>query len=118
MILILLYCFLYIYIYVFFIRNTVLYNELRKNNSKSFIKKNKPGLFYKNYKNQISKSIFFYNFFSITQILLFVIVGMILFFVDREKSYHFHLIIGDVVLLVHCVIYAVYNISRNIFCDK
>lgn len=115
---ILLYCFLYIYIYVFFTRNTVVYNELRKNNSKSYIKKNKPGLFYKNYKNQISKPILFYNFFSITYILLFVIVGVILFFADREKSYRSHLIIGDAVLLVHCVIYAIYNISRNICRNK
>ena len=111
---ILLYCFLYVYIYVFFIRNVVMYNEIRKSHSKSYIKKNKPGLFYKNYKNQISKPIFFYNFFSIIQILLFVIVGMILFFADREKSYHTHLIIGDVVLLVHCIIWLIYNLFKRI----
>lgn len=106
----LLYCFLYIYIYIFFTRNTVVYNEVRKKNSKSYIKKNKLGLFYKKYKNQISKSILFYNFISIVYILLFFIIGMILFFLDSKGCYYVYLIIGDVVLLVHCVIYIIYNL--------
>lgn len=111
--LILLYCFLYIYIYVFFTRNTVVYNELRKYNSKSYIKKNKPGLFYKHYNKQISKPVLFYNYFSIAYILLFIIIGTILFFLDSEASHYFYLIVGDGVLLVHCIIYTIYNLCNR-----
>lgn len=107
----LLYCFLHIYIYVFFIRNKIIYNELRKKNSKSYIKKSKPGLFYQKYSEQISVPALLYNFFTIIYTLLFLVIGVILFFLDSKESYCIHLIISDVVLLGHCIIYIIYNLT-------